>query len=184
MNLDQRTPAITLLLMLALVIFGVVFRLAAIAPNFAPIAACALLAGAVIADRRLALLVPLTAMLISDLLIGSYQPQVMIAVYAGLTLPVLLGRYLQHKRSVLRIGGLAALGSVTFFLVSNFAVWAFVGWYPLTADGLASCYASALPFFRNTLAGDLFWSFSLFAAYGLLFESTMADKRELATGTA
>lgn len=181
MDRDQHSTLATCFLMMAIVMLAVALRLSPLAPNFAPIAACGLLAGAVISDRRLALLVPLIAMLVSDLCLGFYQPGVMIAVYASLALPVFLGRALAKKRSAWRIGGLAICSSLIFFLTSNLAVWAFVPWYAHTAEGLMQCYVSALPFLRNTIAGDLFWSFALFAAYGLCIES-VAERRGASQG--
>ncbi|MFA4818191.1 MAG: DUF6580 family putative transport protein, partial [Parcubacteria group bacterium] len=57
--------------------------------------------------------------------------------------------------------------SITFFLVTNFAVWAFFDWYPHTWAGLITNFTLALPFFRNTLLGDVFYTGVLFGAYEL-----------------
>jgi hypothetical protein len=51
---------------------------------------------------------------------------------------------------------------VLFFVVTNFGVWAFTDMYPRTGDGLTACFIAAIPFFRNTLAGDLFYAAVLF----------------------
>ena len=67
--------------------------------------------------------------------------------------------------SVLRVAGAALASSIVFFLVSNFGVWALSGMYPHSAAGLAACYIAAIPFFQNTLAGDLFYATLLFGGF-------------------
>jgi hypothetical protein len=67
--------------------------------------------------------------------------------------------------SVLRVGVAAVASSVLFFVVSNFGTWALSGMYPHTAAGLAACYGAAIPFFQNTLAGDLFYATLLFGGF-------------------
>jgi hypothetical protein len=52
--------------------------------------------------------------------------------------------------------------SLLFFVLSNFAVWAFSGMYALDWQGLTACYVAALPFLQNTIAGDMFWTAVLF----------------------
>ena len=67
-----------------------------------------------------------------------------------------------------RIAGAAMTSSALFFLVTNFGVWAFGSLYPMTWDGLIACYVAAVPFFRNTLQGDLFYTLVLFGGFRLL----------------
>jgi len=81
------------------------------------------------------------------------------AWYAGM---VLLGGLLARKASVVRIGAASLAGSVSFFLLSNFAVWAVWNMYPKTATGLATCYVAGLPFFRNAVVSDLFFAAAFF----------------------
>jgi hypothetical protein len=66
---------------------------------------------------------------------------------------------------VIRIGLASVAGSIVFFLVSNFGTWALSGMYAHTLTGLAACYAAAIPFFQNTLAGDLFYATLLFGGF-------------------
>jgi hypothetical protein len=54
-----------------------------------------------------------------------------------------------------------------FFAVTNFGTWTLSGMYPLTFSGLAACYVAAIPFFQNTVAGDLFYSGLLFGGFAL-----------------
>src|SRR5262245_35392811 len=66
--------------------------------------------------------------------------------------------YVSPWRSVAVLLSLCLASSVTFFLTTNFAVWAFEGIYSHDLAGLTACYVAALPFFKNTIIGDLFWT--------------------------
>ncbi|MDD4332946.1 MAG: hypothetical protein PHT51_02430 [Patescibacteria group bacterium] len=132
--------------------------------NFTPIAAMSIFAGAYLC-RRWAVVLPLAAMLASDFFIGFYDWQVMASVYASIAVSFFVGRYLSKKIKWYSVVFGALLSSVIFFIITNFAVWIFFNWYPHTFAGLASCFTMALPFFRNTLAGDLLYSGVLFGGY-------------------
>jgi hypothetical protein len=69
---------------------------------------------------------------------------------------------------VLRAAGCSVAASVAFFAVSNFRVWAFGGFYAKSAAGLAECYVAAIPFYRNTVLGDLSWTIVFFGLYSLV----------------
>ena len=73
-----------------------------------------------------------------------------------------LGTGLSKNAKAWRIGAAALSGSVSFFLISNFGVWAAYATYPKTWAGLMTCYAAGVPFFRRGLAGDLLFSAVLF----------------------
>jgi hypothetical protein len=148
-------------LLFGLIALDVVARLLPTTLNFSPIAASALFAGAVL-GRPLALAVPLAAMALSDCVLGFDDWRVMIFVYAGLTMPAALGLLTSGSYKPIRLVSLAALSSVLFFVTSNFAVWMFSGIYARDIAGLVKCYIAALPFFQNTLMGDLFWTAVLF----------------------
>ena len=109
-------------------------------------------------DRRLALGLPLAALLLSDLVLGlhSHVP----VVYASFAVSVLLGRWLATSRTVPGVTGATLLGAIQFYLVTNFACW--VQFYPHTPEGLAECYTLAVPYFRNSLAGDFGFVAALF----------------------
>ena len=81
------------------------------------------------------------------------------AWYAGM---ILLGGLLAKNASALRVAATSLTASVSFFLVSNFAVWAVWTMYPKTASGLATCYVAGLPFFRNAVVSDLFFAAAFF----------------------
>lgn len=149
-------------------------------PNFAPVAAIAMFAGVVFRSWIAAALVPLAIMVSSDLVIGFYDGRILALVYGSLALPVAGRAILRRQFSsgpessldlvgrTLTVLGCTLLSSVAFFVITNFGCWAFSPLYPRTASGLVSCYVAALPFFRPTLAGDLFFSALLFGSYAAL----------------
>lgn len=151
---------------LAVVAFGAFIRLIPHPPNFSPIAAMALFGGAYFARKGWAILLPLLAMLVSDLALG-FHP-LMPAVYLSFVLIGCLGVSLSKNRSPVRIGMTSFAGSMLFFLVTNFAYWAQSGGlYPKTFAGLLACYTAALPFLQNSVAGDLVYSSVMFGAFAL-----------------
>ncbi len=155
-------------LLISLVLVGliVVSRLVPHIWNVAPVAAAALLAGAIL-PRKWALAVPMLGILVSDLIIGFYHLPVMLTVYACFILMVLGGRFIKLNNPLYWLSGSLA-SSTLFFLATNFAVWATANWYPKTWAGLQLCYTLAIPFFRNTMLGDLFFTAVLFGAWALV----------------
>jgi hypothetical protein len=135
-------------------------------PNFSPIDAMALFSGAYLGRRGLAFVAPLGALLLSDLFLGFYHG--MAFVYGAVALVVVIGWWVSSRRTPLRIGGAALVSSVLFFVLTNFGMWLFSGFYPRTLSGLVTCYVAAVPFFQNTLAGDLFYTALLFGGFALL----------------
>ncbi len=143
-------------------------------PNFKPLGAAALLAGFLLRDWRWAIAVPLVSLFVSDLWLGGYQWGVALAVYGSTAIYGLLGCFgragsrqqrdpaceLRGARGAACAIGLATLGSVQFFLLTNLAVWRCSGWYGLTWTEGLSCFVAAFPFYKWTLLSDL----SFFAA--------------------
>ena len=185
----------TLLIFVALVAVIVAGRMMPHVPNFAPVAAAGLLAGFVFRSRLLAMAVPILGMLISDFLfVGTYNWQVMVFVYAGLTLPTLVGDLLKHRTvtaagspawlakgiSALKLVGAATFASLFFFAVSNFGDWLFSGMYAQNAAGFGACYLAALPFLKSTMAADILFSASLFGAWNILLAISPKTKAILA----
>jgi len=144
---------------------GTAARLIPHPPNFSPIAAMALFGGATFTSKRGAFLVPLLAMLLSDVVLGfsSITP----VVYGSFALITCLGFWVRRRQTVWRLAGASVAAAVLFFVTTNFGVWALGDWYPLTWSGLAECYVAAIPFFRNTLWSDLFYSAVLFGGLKL-----------------
>lgn len=134
--------------------------------NFTPIAAIALFSGAHFSNKKFAFLVPLIAMLITDAFLG-FHPG-MWDVYATLLLVTFIGFRLRDNVRVLPVVAAALLSSFLFFSVTNFAVWLGSGMYPLTWQGLNTCFVAAIPFFGNTVAGDLFYCGVLFGGFELI----------------
>lgn len=154
------------LIALALIALGVTGRLLPHAWNFAPIVAIGLFAGTYL-GKRFAFVVPVMAMVISDYFIGFYGWKLNLTVYIAMALSGALGLVLRKHRSVLSVGLCAIAGSTLFYLITNAAVWYFGASYPHGIDGLFQSLAAGLPFFRNAIAGDMWYSFALFGAFEL-----------------
>jgi hypothetical protein len=145
--------------------------------NFSPVEAIALFGGAYFASRSLAIVVPLVAMFASDLALSSihggtyatyFGSMSFWLVYACITLSSVLGFGLRGKVNGVRVLGYSLMGSVLFFLVTNFAAWIGSSMYPQNAAGLLAAYIAGVPFFQGTLLGTLFFSALLFGGFSLL----------------
>jgi hypothetical protein len=146
----KKNKFLEILIVVILILIGAGLRFIPHPPNFTPIGALALFGG-VYFSRKIALILPLAAMIISDMFIGHYESKLMFFVYGSLLLYVILGFWLKKQKKWYMISGGAILGAILFFLVTNFAVWLFTPWYSKTFFGIIQCYLMALPFFRNTL---------------------------------
>jgi hypothetical protein len=153
------------LLALALLVLAAALRIAPHPWNFTPVGAMALFSGALLKDRRLALLFPLLTLFLGDIFIGFHK--LIPIVYASFLINVAIGLWLRERRTISRISLATLAGAIQFFLITNFAVWQFLSGYPHTASGLVACYAAGIPFFWNTLAGDAVYAALLFGAYAL-----------------
>ena len=149
------------------VIFAVVARMPFMPHpwNFTPVAAALLYFGA--RGSRRQLWVPFALLAASDVILTKFVYSYpltwdQLVVWAWYVAILLLGTRLSENANWLRIGGAALASSVSFFTVSNFAVWASGTMYSKTLSGLATCYAAGLPFFRRTLAGDLLFTAVMF----------------------
>lgn len=139
--------------------------------NFTPVGAIALFAGTYILNKRLAFLVPLTALLVSDILLelfygtGFYRD--MIFVYGSFALVVSMGFMLRGREGRQTIMVASLVSSLSFFFITNFGSWLMYDMYPKTLDGLVSSYIAGIPFFRGTVMGDLFYNLVLFGGFAL-----------------
>ena len=125
-------------------------------PNFTPVLAMAVFMPYLTRDLYSAMLVPLSAMFVSDFYLGFHSS--MFWVYISILLGTTLSQYtISMKKTYVHLGSNALLSSTIFFIITNFAVWMSGGLYPHTMDGLILCYTMAIPFFGNTLAGTLFY---------------------------
>ena len=166
---------------IVLTVFVVLAALSRLVPhpmNVTPIAAMALF-GAAYFNRKLLFVIPVLALFVSDLLVNNilyssyYQHFVFFYqgaffVYLSFFLIAGLGVFLLKKIAVKNIILSSLLASTLFFLISNFGVWMTGTMYPHTFGGLIACYTMAIPFFGNTLLGDLFYVGVLFGGYELV----------------
>jgi len=150
-----------------LILLAAATRLLPHAPNFSPVAAIAVFAGATL-GRRASWLVAFGALLLSDLVIGFYHPVSMFWNYSGYAACLLLGSaWLTRRRTVARLAGATVSSSLVFFALSNFGMWA-SGYYPRTLAGFAQCYTAALPFLRPTVLSDALYTAALFGSLALV----------------
>jgi hypothetical protein len=162
-------------LLIGVIVIAALTRLVDHPPNFTPVAAMALFGGACFANRKVAFLAPIAAMFLSDVLLAFTRypsPRQFVlqpVVYGCILATTAIGHLIKDRRSVLQVGEATLSGSILFYLVTNFAVWAGDGGhaYPQSAAGLVSCYEMGIPFFKNTLLGDAVYSTILFG--GLAF---------------
>lgn len=166
-------------LIFSIVVLGIISRFLPHPPNVTAVAAVSLFAGAVLNSRVLALLLPIVLMYISDFAINNtisraYYPDheglvlwtnLMTWVYSGYAVIVLIGSLLLKKRSMLKVVGVTFLASTAFWILSNFGSFLLDPMYPKTVTGLVACYEFALPFFRNSLIGNLVLCTSIFGIY-------------------
>ena len=134
--------------------------------NFTPLIAIGLFAGSKARLAGTGVLATLAALALSDAVMGFYSG--FWYVYGAALVPVLFGRLIRDKNSVVAVAGAAVGSSVSFFLITNFAVWATGSLYPHSTVGLAACFAAGIPFYQNQLLGDAFYTFALFGGYAVL----------------
>jgi len=154
-----------LIALLSAIAVTAALRLVPHPPNFSPIDAMALFSGAYLGRRALAFTAPLGAMLLSDWILGFYSGVWITYIAVAVVVPI--GWLLLQRRSPARVGVAAVSSSIAFFLISNFGTWALSGMYAHNLAGLGACYVAAIPFFQNTVAGDLFYAVLLFGGFAL-----------------
>jgi len=139
------------MLIIALFIFGLVTRLIPHLPNFTPILAISLFAGAYF-NKKYAIWFPIALYTISELIIGGND--VIFFTAGSIFLITLLGMRLRGRTSLKNNLFYGLISPIIFFLISNFGVWA-IGWYPPTLAGLTQCYIMALPFLKVSILASL-----------------------------
>jgi len=147
-----------------IILVAVLMRLLPHMPNFTPIAAMALFGG-VYLNKKFAFIIPLAAMFVSDIFLGFHQA--IPYVYGSFILAVVIGLWLKNNKSAKNIFCASLISSILFFLITNFGVWA-QGWYPHTLNGLMESFIMGIPFFKNTVLGDLIYTGVFFSAYELV----------------
>lgn len=158
---------ILILLITGFIVTAALTRLFPHPPNFTPVIAIALVAGAYFSRTVWAWAVPLTVMLVSDLglwyLYGyEFFTMMRMVIYLSLTAIVAAGIPIGRKVRIGRVAVGSLAGALLFFIVTNFAVWLGGTLYPLTWEGLLTCFTAAIPYFRNTLLSTLLYSGLMF----------------------
>ena len=152
-----------------LILTAALLRILPHPPNVTPVAAIALFGGAYL-SRRFALLYPLCILFLSDLVLNSllglpfFLPESFF-VYVSFLITGLLGLGCRFRRHLGVLYLVSLVSSVQFFILSNFGTWFVSGMYSKDAAGLLQCYTMAIPFFRNSVAGDLVWISFIVGAY-------------------
>jgi hypothetical protein len=147
-----------------LIVCGISYRLLDYPPNFSPLSAIALFAGFYFRNYIYSL-ITLLVLFISDCFTGFYDYRIMLSVYLCFFVIFFIGRSVKKHYSLKAVIFGSLSGAVLFYLATNFAVWFFGNWYDKSFSGLIRCFFLALPFFRNTIAGDLFFSGIFFGLY-------------------
>ncbi len=159
-----------------LLILAAFSRLIPHPPNFTALGAMALFGGAYVSSRTLAIILPLAALWISDLILNNlvytefYQGFVLFSsghvwIYISFIVIVIVGKSTMKNVTMKSVGLSGISASVIFFLLSNFGVWLGGMMYPLSLSGLISCYIAGLPFFGWTLVGNAFYCTMLFGSF-------------------
>jgi hypothetical protein len=173
MNRNLLSPRF--IFVISVIVAGAFMRLIPHWPNLTPIAAMALFGGAYIGKKYLAFIIPLAAMLLSDIFLGFHAS--MVAVYVGFAITVSLGIMISKNVKVLSVIGASLLSTVIFFLITNFASWLGSPLYPHNFTGLMEAYTAGLmflndgnygiSFFLNSVLGDLMYNTIFFGAFYL-----------------
>lgn len=133
--------------------------------NFTAIGALAIFSGAQFSDKRMAFIIPLAAMAVSDIFIGNGFS---LAVYTGFVAMVGCGFLIRNKVNTTNVILASFISASVFFLITNFSFLYPVTMYPRNISGILTSYAAGLPFFRNMLIGNLVFSALLFGSFYLL----------------
>lgn len=159
------------------ILIGVLSRFIPHPPNFTPVGGLAIFSGALL-PGPLGLVLPLIIMFLSDVVLGLHAS--IPFVYGSFLIITLLGRTMKNRWGFVQLTGLSITSSIIFFLVTNFGSWLTWDFYPKTLSGLMNSYLMAVPFFKNTLIGDLVYSYFFF--YGYLVFSRILKKVYIIAG--
>ena len=161
----------TIYLVTGIILIGIISRLIPNnLPNFSAVGAVALFAGNYLKSNDLKYIIPISAMFIGDILLSFYNvglasPLVHFSVYYSFILIVFIGSLkFKRKSKLFSVTVTSLIASLIFFIITNFAVW-LGGAYGYTLNGLLTCYTAAIPFFGNTILGNLTYCAILFGAY-------------------
>lgn len=179
LGIEMKSNWLKVSIVVGLVLLAAFSRLIPHPNNFTAIGALAIFGAYTIQNKWLSSILPLLAMWVSDLVInnivyGSYTSQMawfsegFVWIYAGILAQSIISWFLVSDNKSTNIIASSLFGSIAFFVLSNLGVWVGSNMYPHTLSGLTACFVAAIPFFANTLAGNLFFSFILFGSYFLI----------------
>lgn len=154
---------------LFIILINILSRIVPHLPNMTAVGAMAIFAGSKYRLRTSVFVVGLS-MLWSDYILGFHS--VLWATYGSFLVAILLGRLLKKQNKWKMVGVITFISSCQFYFLTNFAVWLTGSMYPRTIGGLIHCYTMALPFFRNSLVGDLLYVTVFFGAYEIVHKLT------------
>ncbi len=174
-----------IIIIVAMILIAAATRFMPHPPNFTALGAMGLFGGAYFSKKYLAFIVPFAALWMSDLVLNNifyaqyYDHFVWfttgsIWIYMAFAAIVLLGMGLLKKVNLQTVVGTSILASTIFFILTNFGVWASGTMYPMNLAGLGACFAAGIPFFPNTLMGDLLFSGLLFGSYEFFMKRQFA----------
>jgi len=158
--------SIPFILIIGFIALAVLSRLIPHPGNFTPLAAIALFGAAYFKNKKWALIVPVLAWWLSDLLLNitiysSYETSLLASYqlwsFLSIALIVVAGYFMLRKISIKNVVGSGFVAAVIFFLISNFGVWLSGTMYPMNVGGLFSCYVAGIPFFHWSLLGNIFY---------------------------
>ena len=168
-----------------LILFASFTRIIPHMPNFTPIGAMALFGGAYLSNKYHAFIIPILSLWFSDLIINNfilnYYDQFtwfypgFIWQYATFGIIILIGYFLLKKITLKKVLISSIGSSLIFFVITNFGVWSSGSMYTLSLNGLISCFVLAVPFYKGTLLGFLFYSSFLFG----VFEMSKLNKKPI-----
>ena len=167
-------------LITGLIFLAVIIRVLLYPFNFSPIIAIALFSGAVIKDKKIAFLLPLLAMFLSDVIFEVFNIAEgfwgwgQLVGYAILIAITFLGSFI-NKINFPKVAGFSIASSLIFFLLSNASVWLlYSGMYENSFSGLVSCIAAGVPFLKINLVADLVYSGLFFGTYEFVRRNSLS----------
>ena len=155
---------------LVMVVLGACARLVPHPWNFTPMMTIGLFAGNHARKVSTGVLVTILALALSDAALGFYSG--FWYVYAAALIPVFVGKSIRGRTGAGVIAAAALFSSLSFFFITNFMVWATSDMYPHTMGGLWVCFVAGLPFYRNQILGDAFYTAAIFGGYALIQRSS------------
>jgi hypothetical protein len=173
-TINLRTGLIALMILLA-----ALSRLLPHPPNFTPVGAMGLFGAAYFTRKYLAFIIPIAALFISDFLLNNlvyarlypefYGEGIVwfsnLGIYFAFAVIIAAGFLFLRKVKLSNLLIASLVASVLFFLITNFGSMLLDPRYPKTFSGLMAAYTAGIPFFWNTLLGDLFFTGVLFGSF-------------------